>query len=195
MSDLQFDKAEFASPAAAKTCALGREPITDAYYEVGGAILCPACREKLGRDGGNAAFVRAIVWGGGAALLGTFAWFMLMKLAHIELGILGIAVGYFVGKTVRRASGNLGGAKYQALAMVLTYLSIVGSYVPFIADSLQDASPLTLIRIAVAQPFSGGMSNIMGLVIIGIALYEAWKLNRPLPITGPFRVAASPEIT
>jgi hypothetical protein len=27
----------------------------------------------------------------------------------------------------------------------------------------------------------------MGWIIIGIALYEAWKLNRRVPITGPFR--------
>jgi hypothetical protein len=34
----------------------------------------------------------------------------------------------------------------------------------------------------------------MGILIIGIGLYEAWKMNRrtPLEIAGPFRVGAPP---
>jgi hypothetical protein len=46
--------------------------------------------------------------------------------------------------------------------------------------------------IAFAAPFLGGVSNIMGIIIIGVALYEAWKLNRRVPVTGPFRFAAPP---
>lgn len=42
--------------------------------------------------------------------------------------------------------------------------------------------------IALAAPFLGGASNIVGIFIIGIALYEAWKLNRRVPVNGPFRV-------
>jgi hypothetical protein len=44
--------------------------------------------------------------------------------------------------------------------------------------------------IAFASPFLGGADNLMGLVIIGIALYEAWKLNRGVAVSGPFRVGA-----
>jgi hypothetical protein len=46
--------------------------------------------------------------------------------------------------------------------------------------------------IAFAAPFLAGLDNIMGLVIIAIALYEAWKLTRPVPVTGPFKIAAPP---
>jgi hypothetical protein len=46
--------------------------------------------------------------------------------------------------------------------------------------------------IAFASPFLAGANNLMGLVIIGIALYEAWKLNRRVPVSGPFRVGAVP---
>jgi hypothetical protein len=28
----------------------------------------------------------------------------------------------------------------------------------------------------------------MGLIIIAIALYEAWKINKRIPIAGPFRL-------
>jgi hypothetical protein len=38
------------------------------------------------------------------------------------------------------------------------------------------------------------MSNVIGLLIIGFALWEAWKLNahRPLPISGPYQISAAP---
>ena len=53
---------------------------------------------------------------------------------------------------------------------------------------------LFVLAIAFAAPFLGGFENIMGIVIIGIALYEAWKINRkvPLEVTGPHRVGADP---
>lgn len=49
-----------------------------------------------------------------------------------------------------------------------------------------------VLGIALAAPFLGGLENLIGLLIIGFALWEAWKLNRhvPLEISGPFRVAA-----
>ena len=52
-----------------------------------------------------------------------------------------------------------------------------------------------ILAIAFAAPFLGGFPNIMGIVIIGIALYEAWKMNKkvPLEITGPHRVGAAAE--
>jgi hypothetical protein len=49
---------------------------------------------------------------------------------------------------------------------------------------------LVLIGLLYALPFLGGASNIIGLVIIGIGVYEAWRLNRrgTLAITGPYQV-------
>lgn len=41
-----------------------------------------------------------------------------------------------------------------------------------------------------ALPFLGGLENIIGLLIIGLGLYQAWVINRrqPLVIEGPFEV-------
>ena len=38
------------------------------------------------------------------------------------------------------------------------------------------------------SPFLGGFSNVIGLLIIAIGLFEAWKQTRPAPFTtsGPF---------
>jgi hypothetical protein len=50
-----------------------------------------------------------------------------------------------------------------------------------------------LVLLLCAAPFLAGFQNIIGIVIIGIGLYEAWKLNRRVPfeITGPHTVATA----
>lgn len=50
-----------------------------------------------------------------------------------------------------------------------------------------------MLALAAVLPFLAGIGNIIGLLIIGFALYEAWKLNkRPiLAFTGPFQVGAA----
>jgi hypothetical protein len=46
---------------------------------------------------------------------------------------------------------------------------------------------LVFAGIVLALPFLAGFENVMGIAIIGFALYEAWKLNRAAPfvVTGP----------
>jgi hypothetical protein len=53
---------------------------------------------------------------------------------------------------------------------------------------------IILIGVMYALPFLAGIENLIGLLIIGFALYEAWKLNRrvELTVTGPHRVAGAP---
>lgn len=53
---------------------------------------------------------------------------------------------------------------------------------------------LVLFLFAMAAPFLAGFENIIGLIIIGIGLYEAWKLNKrtEIKINGPFNMAAAP---
>lgn len=52
---------------------------------------------------------------------------------------------------------------------------------------------LFLLGLLYALPFMTGIQNIIGILIIGFALYEAWKLNRrtDLIVTGPHQVAPS----
>jgi hypothetical protein len=49
-----------------------------------------------------------------------------------------------------------------------------------------------VVRLSLETPFLPGAENIIGLLIIGFALWEAWKFNmhRPLPITGPYQMSA-----
>jgi hypothetical protein len=48
-----------------------------------------------------------------------------------------------------------------------------------------------VFAIAAALPFLGGFENIVGLLIIAFGLFEAWKINKRMPMTftGPFSVA------
>jgi hypothetical protein len=51
---------------------------------------------------------------------------------------------------------------------------------------------LFVFAIALASPFLSGVENIMGLIIIAIGLYEAWKLNKRVVVTGPYHIRAGP---
>ena len=155
------------------------------------------------------------------------------RLAGFEFGLIAIVVGYGVGSAVRWGSNGRGGKRYQALAISLTFLAIVATYIPPIvqgfregtaetaavepavaedgapsavpaaaaapsetADTIQSEPTGTLptviavvliLAIACAAPFLAGFENVIGIVIIGIGLYEAWKLNRrpSVTVTGP----------
>jgi hypothetical protein len=52
------------------------------------------------------------------------------------------------------------------------------------------SSLLFLFGIALVLPFMGGV-GLLGWIMIGIALYEAWRLNRRVPITGPFQLGGA----
>jgi hypothetical protein len=208
---LQFERAEFAQPGpTSPVCAVCGQSVWDVYYAVNGRVLCERCRTDLelnANQGSRAGrFLRAAAYGLGAGAVGAGVWYGVRATTGYELGLIAIGVGLFVGGAVRKGSNGRGGWRYQALAMFLTYASIVSTYVPVIMNALrqgaEDKDPgTTLLAIsmvlafvfAFAAPFLGGAQNIMGIVIIGIALYEAWKMNKkvPLEITGPHRVGAA----
>ena len=49
---------------------------------------------------------------------------------------------------------------------------------------------LVLFAIAAVSPVLAGLGNILGMLIIGFALFEAWRINRraTLEVSGPYRV-------
>jgi hypothetical protein len=239
---MQFDKVDLAAPGEARSCRICKRAITDEYFEIARAVICRSCATALsGSKEGRGAFGRALLFGIGAALLGTIVWYAIIKVTGHEFGLLAIGVGLFVGVAVKRGGRGLGGWRYQALAMVLTYVSITGAYVPLVLKASLEASDAKkisvtavpapgstgapqndapaadtqaatgaekpsagsvamalglLLGLAFIAPFMGGASNIMGIIIIGIGLYEAWKINRRVPLSGPFRFgpAAPPLI-
>jgi len=257
VSELQFEKAEFnaGSTAAVSTCALCTKSLVTTYFEVGGRISCPTCKvatETSFKNGsGLQGFLKALLLGTLAAVLGSALWIGIVKLTGYEIGLVAIGVGLLIGGAVRVGSGGRGGWAYQSLAVALTYTAMVAYYVPVVFQSFAEqaqadaqvdarsqaafagaaqedpageteaeaegegeaeaaeqvaqpepmAEPVTasqvalfsatVLGVAFMAPFLAGFENIMGILILGFALYEAWKMNKrsELVISGPFPVA------
>lgn len=240
---LTFDRAEFAAPEDAApdapACSLCRRALGESYFTINGAVSCADCHHLVStqvKESKQArAFFRAAGLGAAAAVGGSIAWYAVARITGMEIGLLAIAVGYVVGKAVRHGARGPGGRRYQALAVLLTYLSITGSYAPLVLKGLMEARPaatasattagapsaglakeapqpaasasasapttppetappaalglvrgvilvIAVICLSLVAPFLAGASNIIGILLIGIALYEAWKFNRPVPL-------------
>jgi hypothetical protein len=188
--EMQFDKVDLVAPAEARSCRICKLPIAGEYFQIGQAIICGRCATAIsGSKEGRGMFLRALLFGVGAALLGTIVWFAIVQAIKQEWGLMAIGVGLLVGTAVKRGGRGLGGWRYQALAMVLTYASIICAHASFVLAQIPEASPGLVLGEALTGPFTSG--NIMGLIIIGIGLYEAWKINRLIPLSGPFRLGAA----
>jgi hypothetical protein len=194
---LQLDRAEYAENAPERCAACG-QALGGSYYEVGGRVCCPSCQERLvaAREGrpGPAGFLLAAAAGLGAAAVGSAIYFAVRAATGYNFGLISILVGFLVGKAVHWGCRGRGGWPYQALAVLLTYLAIVSTYVPWIVEAAKQQQtavpPLQMLLVAAEVPFMGGV-GILGWIIIAIGLYEAWKLNLrpPLTVTGPHALA------
>jgi len=219
------------------TCASCNQSIIQSYYEAGGKTICSSCREAIAsasESGGVARFLRALAVGLGAAIVGSIVWWGVRKLTGYEIGLISIGIGIGVGRAVRWGGRNRGGWRYQLLAVLLTYASIAGNYMPDViteiakdadaksapskasapatagkttpvkADAATESAGLgtvflafgVIFLMAAAAPFFGGAGNIIGLLIIGFGLWEAWKTNRrvDLVINGPYSVAPAASV-
>jgi hypothetical protein len=243
MSDgagMQFERAEFDNTPP-RACAECEAPLQGSYYDVNGAVVCEKCRyaieERFTHGSPFGRFVRASAAGFVAAVLGALLYYAIAALTGYEFGLIAIVVGFAVGTAVRWGANGRGGWPYQALAIALTYLAIVCTYIPPMIEAFREeareesttsggapsneaagtsAAPgghastpaaasggdapsaagamvalVFLLALACVAPFLAGFENIIGLIIIGIGLYEAWKLNRrtELTISGPHLLA------
>jgi hypothetical protein len=193
-SEPQFERMESPGENASSTCASCQRAIGDTYFEAAGRIFCEPCRDavmaSLERGSGVSRLVKALLFGSGAAAGSAVVWYGITELTGYQLGIVAIAVGFAVGGAVRAGAEQRGGLAYQAIAVVLTYLAIAASYVPnaleHFGDRTGEAIAFSLI-VPVARVAQGGF---IGLLIVGFALYEAWKINkrRTVAFSGPFRL-------
>lgn len=232
--DLQLDRAEF-DGTYGTTCGACAKALTTEYYEANGVTVCADCCEKLRAVGTTGTSLtrgmRAFGAGAAAAFAGSVLYYAILALSGYEFGLIAIVVGMAVGKAVNWGAHGRGGWRYQTMAIALTYLAIVSSYVPIIISQIgkqtaaaeasataggtaapaaqtqaaEEAPPTAagaiaaiaiLIGLVLALPFLGGVQNIIGVIIIGIGLYEAWKFNRKgqVAITGPHAITAAPAV-
>jgi hypothetical protein len=135
----QFGKAEYVGDPGTDRCVACSQPVLGEYYRVNGAMVCPTCtssaQTKLPNDT-HTAFVRAVLFGCGGALLGLILYSAFGIITGFVIGYISLAVGYIVGKSMMMGSKGIGGRRYQVVAMLLTYAAVSMSAIP-IAISMQ----------------------------------------------------------
>ncbi len=109
------------------------------YYTLGEDSICEACRTSLleaaepVRDWGLVG--RACAFGLGGALVGAALYYGVIALTGYEIGLVAIAIGYIVGRAVRKGARDRGGRRLQVAAVALTYLSLSLAYLSVVVDS------------------------------------------------------------
>ncbi len=143
--------------------------------------------------------VRASFFGLVAATACSMAWFGVAAFSSFELFLLAIAVGMVIGLAVRAGSGNVGGRVYQCLAMALTYVAIMGAYVPVVVDGLQQPNPVPRKADAAASeearspvgPHCHLDQTMSEPAEEALSTTEAVMLAIPLALASPFFLAFS----
>jgi len=212
---LQFDRVETETDTGQMACTGCSSRITVEYHRIDGRTVCGACRARMEEDlkkkPGVRGFMRAAAFGLGAAAAGSGIYYAISALTGYEFGLVAIVVGLMVGAAVKTGCYGYGGWLYQSLGILLTYAAIVSTYIPPVLEEMgKDTETRSVIQsggaayvillvlvavIACFAPFLAGFSNFMGWIIIGIGLYEAWKINRRrrVEITGPHIIAPPVE--
>ena len=130
----QFGTAEYAGKPESNPCSGCQQPIGGTYYRVNAAAVCPSCVEKLRgeltRDT-HAAFVRALAYGIGAAVVGLVGYALIaIMLQGWVISYMSIGVGWLVGTAMMKGSNGAGGRRYQIVAALLTYAAVSMAAVP-----------------------------------------------------------------
>lgn len=128
----QFGTAEYGT--SADRCGLCKQPIGPSYFRVKSAMVCPSCADRVSRmspQDSHAAFVRAIAAGVGAAVAGMIGYALLtIILQGWVISYMSFAVGWLVGMAMMKASGGIGGRRYQIAAVLLTYAAVSMAAIP-----------------------------------------------------------------
>jgi hypothetical protein len=129
----QFSTAEYSGTSAEATCKFCAQKISGAFYRVNGVPACADCTRRLQQaapqDSHNA-FVRGVLFGVGAAVVGFVIYVVFALTTGLVIGFVSLLVGYLVGKAIVKGSGGVGGRRYQIAAVVLTYMAVSLSAVP-----------------------------------------------------------------
>jgi hypothetical protein len=130
----QFGTAEYATKPGSDRCQFCQQPLSGTYYRVNAAMACPGCAERMrseiDRDK-HAAYVRALTYGIGAAVVGLIGYALIaILLQGWVISYMSIGVGWFVGTAMMKGSNGVGGRRYQIAAALLTYAAVSMAAVP-----------------------------------------------------------------
>src|SRR6266487_3574233 len=138
--ELQFDRVITDSPASgssdrpAVVCLACHTAIETQYYDINGRSVCHHCREAIESAAdtprGIVPFATASIFGLVAGIAGALLYYAVIAIAHLEIGIVAVLIGYMVGYSVRKGAHGRGGLRFQILAVALTYASVALAYTP-----------------------------------------------------------------
>ena len=129
----QFATAEYSAQSSEVKCASCGQKISDSFYRVNGAPVCGECTRRLQAQmpqDSHPAFVRGLLFGAGAALVGFGLYVVFALSTGLVIGYVSLAVGYLVGKAISLGSRGVGGRRYQVAAVLLTYMAVSLAAVP-----------------------------------------------------------------
>lgn len=144
-SELRFDRATYAKgPDTGVPCASCKGPLGDSYWRWQQHIVCARCREgiaaRLADSQSNKRLAKAVAAGGATALACGIAYAVFVSATHMQFALATIGIAFVIARVVRKASGGIGGTRFQIVAVALTYLSATMGYVPGIWTGLREAS-------------------------------------------------------
>jgi hypothetical protein len=172
----QFNTAEYSTSPAAITCQVCKHPVGRTYYRANNAAVCGRCTDNLKRQlpqDNHAAFVRAILFGIGGFAVGMALYAGFVIATGISIGYLALAVGWIIGKAMMTGSNNVGGKRYQIVAVLLTYAAVSIAYVPILIHFMNKERPE---RTAITQKASNNPVDAQALPSSG---------NAPVPTSRP----------
>jgi len=96
-------------------------------------MACEGCAQQLERQlpkDSHAAYVRGMLFGIGAAILGMALYAGFTIVTGFYIGYVSLAVGWLVGKAMMLGSKGVGGRRYQIAAVILTYAAVSIAAIP-----------------------------------------------------------------
>jgi hypothetical protein len=149
---IDFDRAKYraqdgGASASAAPCAHCNQPIEGEYWKVQTQAVCKRCRDQVselvGRAASTKSLGKAALHGGLVALGCGIGYAIFVGVTHIQLALVTIGIAFVVARVVRKASGGVGGRRFQVLAVALTYLASTMGYVPGVYKGLMEGSEKT----------------------------------------------------
>jgi hypothetical protein len=195
---LSFDKATYAHEAGDRApCSSCKGPLGEQYWQWQAQQLCAKCRvqisELLERSQSSAAFRRAVLLGGAAAIGCGIAYAIFVAVANFQMALVTLGIAFVIAKVMRHCSAGVGGRKYQILAVVLTYVASAMGYAPGVLSGMHDdttksasapqptaaaatpAAPKAPARADRAEKHGGA-----GIIVVGLAVIFCITLAAPI---------------
>jgi hypothetical protein len=101
-------------------------------------MACEGCVQELERQqpkDAHSGYVRGLLFGVGAAIIGMICYAGFTILTGFYIGYVSLAVGWLIGKAIMFGSRGIGGRRYQIAAVILTYAAVSLAAVPIAISS------------------------------------------------------------